>query len=199
MEENMGKSDWRVHNDFARGQGLQPSAPLARAFDFLSKGLNLKAADLGCGAGIDALAMHAKGWEVLAMDRDAQAVSRLQSIGLEGLEARVGQFERLLLPPLDLINASMALPFCAPDYFSGCWHAVVDSLANQKGYFCGHFFGVNDSWSTREYMNFVDRDILHSMFRDFDILWIDETEKDGKTLDGTNKHWHLFSVFARIS
>ena len=48
-------------------------------------------------------------------------------------------------------------------------------------------------------MTFIQRDALMNMLKDFDVLWHDETEKNGKTFSGMNKHWHLFSIVARRS
>lgn len=193
----MEQRQWKEHNDIAGAQNLQPSAPLARLFESLPDTRRFYAADLGCGAGTDTLAMLQRGWNVLAIDKDAESAGRLKGWKSDKLKVNVQSFEKLNLPPLDLVNASMALPFCEPAYFHHCWETICSSLSPQKGYFCGHFFGPNDSWATRSGMTFLHRDTLMTLFKDFTIRWFDETEQDGKTLAGSSKHWHLFSIVAR--
>lgn len=78
---------------------------------------------------------------------------------------------------MDLVNASFALPFCAPEMFDDLWQRLCESLA-EDGWFSGHFFGPNDDWASRGLT-------IH--------------RRDGKTAVGTLKHWHLFEVVARRS
>lgn len=194
---NIEEERWRKHNDLAKEQQLQPAAPLAQLLKFLPEGETLSAADLGCGSGTDTLAMLARGWEVLAIDQNEQAIDNLKQQNRPGLEVKVQQFERLWLPELDIVNASMALPFCDPAYFGQCWETIERALATNKGYFSGHFFGTLDSWADRTGMTFITWTELMRLFKDFKLIWIDEIEKDGKTLNGGTKHWHLFSVVAQ--
>jgi len=194
---NMEEERWRKHNDLAKEQQWQPSAPLAQLFGFLPHGNSLAAADLGCGSGTDTLAMLARGWEVLAIDQDEQAIDNLKRQNKQGLEVKVLEFEKLALPELDVVNASMALPFCDPAYFRQCWQTIEQALDTRKGYFSGHFFGTLDSWADRTGMTFLTWTELMRLFSGYKLIWIDEIEKDGKTLNGGTKHWHLFSVVAQ--
>ena len=188
---------WSEHNNFAKEKKLQPAAPLACLLAIIPEGGELVAADLGCGSGADTFALLARGWHVLAIDQDEKAIASLEQQNEKRLATAVQQFEKLNLPPLDFVNASMALPFCDPAYFGQCWQTIEHALASKKGYFSGHFFGHLDSWANRTGMTFLTRTELMGLFKDFNIIWLDEIEKDGKTLTGVTKHWHLFSVVAQ--
>ena len=68
-----------------------------------------------------------------------------------------------------------------------------------SGYFVGNFFGLNDSWnSSKEQMVFLSREQILDLFKNnFEILVLDEIEKDGKTALGKMKHWHIYNVIAK--
>lgn len=69
----------------------------------------------------------------------------------------------------------------------------------KDGYFVGNFFGLNDSWvKIKEQMVFLSKEQVLDLFKDsFEILEINEIEKDGKTGLGKMKHWHIFNVIAK--
>ncbi|PYF74323.1 methyltransferase domain-containing protein [Pedobacter nutrimenti] len=190
---------WKQHNDQFSKIKLPASAPLCQAFEHVEQRDNdFYAADLGCGSGIDTLAMLEKGWKVLAIDKDEASLENLKTTKSALLETQLQSFEKLNLPQLDLINASMSLPFCDPLHFNACWQSIRLSLKTQ-GFFCGHFFGPKDSWSSRPGMTFLTKAQLNALLKGFEILWMDEKEKEGKTLSGMIKNWHVFSVLARKS
>ncbi|HVU94708.1 MAG TPA: class I SAM-dependent methyltransferase [Puia sp.] len=152
--------------------------------------------DLGCGAGPDAVELVSRGWQVLAIDKDQRFVDRLREKDVNGpLTARVQQWENLSLPPADLVNASFSLPFCRPRYFLRCWNTIREAIL-PGGFFSGHFFGVHDEWSDRAAMTFHRKEDMFTLFRDFDLLRLEEIEEEG-TAAGLAKHWHLFAVVAR--
>ena len=68
------------------------------------------AIDLGCGAGRDTLEMLRRGWRILAIDKQPEAIEQVASVVppelLDRLEGRVAAFEDITtLPQADLINA----------------------------------------------------------------------------------------------
>jgi tellurite methyltransferase len=79
------------------------------------------AVDLGCGAGRDARELLRAGWRVLAIDREPAGLEALVAATpdeLRGhLETRVADLAEVEIPPCDLVNASLSLPFLAPDPF----------------------------------------------------------------------------------
>jgi trans-aconitate methyltransferase len=74
------------------------------------------AVDLGCGTGRDTVELLRRGWCVLAVDNQSEALARIRAnvptAHQEALETRLARFEDIELPAVDLVNASYSLPFC---------------------------------------------------------------------------------------
>lgn len=195
---------WKVHYDKVGKENHPPAYTLSQALVLMkSKGdLNeFKAIDLGCGNGVDTFAMLNEGLEVLAIDKESDSLLHIQkSIKTEHIPKvtfKNTSFESLKeLPSVDLVNATFSLPFCHPDKFENLWAVILKSI-NTKGYFCGHFFGVKDSWSSNNEMIFHDENAIKSLFEGFELLYFKETTKEGKTLSGKEKFWHVFHVVAQ--
>ena len=67
----------------------------------------------------------------------------------------------------------------------------------KDGYFVGNFFGVNDTWANRPNMTFFIKEEVIELFSSFEIINFKEIEKNGKTVLGVEKHWHVFNVIAK--
>ncbi|MGB3650604.1 MAG: class I SAM-dependent methyltransferase [Rivularia sp. (in: cyanobacteria)] len=158
------------------------------------------AVDLGCGEGRDTVELLRRGWDVIAIDGEQEAVTRLlkrPDINTELLQTRVATFENIDLPELlNLINASFSLPFCAPESFPDLWEKIVSSLL-RGGRFSGHLFGVRDSWAIDPNMNHHTRSDVESLLQAFDVELFNEEDRAGKTALGNEKHWHIFHIVAR--
>lgn len=109
------------------------------------------ALDLGCGTGRDSLFLLKKGWHVLAIDKQEEALCILsnrtpqESFHLLCLEQQ--EFEKLCFPDqVDLINASYSLAWCPPLQFPELWRKIVCQLS-LGGRFAGQFFGDRDAWA----------------------------------------------------
>jgi SAM-dependent methyltransferase len=179
------------HHDLASNKVLPPSQSLLEGLKHFNEPSS--AVDLGCGAGTDALYLVSQGWKVLAIDSDQSA---LDLIGSDTLSTSCQRFESLVLPSVQLVNASFAIPFCDPKHFESCWLTIIEALSS-NGLFCGHFFGVRDGWAGRTDMTTHTSGQLEELFAGFEVLWQLETEKDGQTLGGAAKHWHVYHVAAR--
>jgi tellurite methyltransferase len=162
----------------------------------------LFAVDLGCGTGRDTAELLRRGWRVLAIDAEAEAIQRLlgrgdlRSGGVARLVTQVARFEDARWPEADLINSSYALPFCPPNQFGAFWQRIVASLP-PGGRFSGQLFGDRDGWATEPDMSFQTRQDAEELVRGLDVEHFDEVEEDGETAVGDPKHWHLFHVVAR--
>ena len=158
------------------------------------------AIDLGCGAGRDTFYLLRRGWKVLAIDSQREAISRVRLNVLPKdrprLRTRIASFERTSLPKCDLVNASYSLPFCSPKRFRSVWRKIVTSI-RPGGRFAGHFFGINDEWASLSDMTFHSRRQTASLLRNFRIEKFQEKEWEGATSSGRKKHWHVFSVVAQ--
>jgi tellurite methyltransferase len=157
------------------------------------------AVDLGCGDGRDTVELLRRGWRVLAIDAEPQALERLlaRPIPMELLQTQQIRFEALNLPAgVDLINASFCLPFCPPASFPELWQKIVDALA-VGGRFCGQLFGDRDSWAAYPQRSHHTRRQLAELLSPFSVEFFEEEEHPGVTAIGDEKYWHIFHVVAR--
>ncbi|MGB6300718.1 MAG: methyltransferase domain-containing protein [Rivularia sp. (in: cyanobacteria)] len=158
------------------------------------------AVDLGCGDGRDTVELLRQGWNVIAIDGEQEAITRLlerSDINTQLLQTRIAQFENLELPPeVNLINASFSLPFCEPNYFPNLWNKIVSSLTT-RGRFSGQLFGDRDSWANDSTMNNHTLSDVKSLLQPFEIELLEEEDREGKTALGKEKHWHIFHIVAR--
>jgi tellurite methyltransferase len=158
------------------------------------------AVDLGCGDGRDTVEFLRRGWRVLAIDGEAEAITRLlkrhDSNG-QLLETLVSRFECVTLPnSVDMVNASFSLPFCLPEYFPELWEKITSSL-RAGGRFCGQLFGDRDSWAIFPTITHHTRQQIEGLLQPFEIERLEEEEHPGKTAIGENKYWHIFHIVAR--
>ncbi|MDG2614897.1 class I SAM-dependent methyltransferase [Thermoleptolyngbya sichuanensis XZ-Cy5] len=157
------------------------------------------AVDLGCGEGRDTVELVRRGWRVLAMDGEPEAIARLQSrpdlqaaLAELRLETHVQRFEQLILPAdLDLINASFCLPFCPPDQFPALWQTLTHAL-RPGGRMCGQLFGDRDSWAAYDHMTHLTRPQAEALLQSFTIEQFEEEAHPGTTALGEAKFWHIF-------
>jgi len=185
---------WRPWGRYFAVAGDDPRQTLLEALArFAAPGL---AVDLGAGTGRDTAELLRRGWRVVAIDHEAEAVERLRTLGagpeLEVLQAR---FEEADWPPCELVNASFALPFCPPEAFPALWEKIITSI-RPGGRFCGQLFGDHDDWAGSGVV-VQTRDELGALLAPFDVEFLDEFDGDGSTAVGTRKHWHVYHLVAR--
>lgn len=198
-----GTMDWSA---YYRRTGSRPPRPtvifaLDRFDAEPAEGPRL-AVDLGCGAGRDTVEILRRGWRVLAIDAQEDAIAQLiERIGpLPGardrLATRVQSFAdpELALPEADLVNASFTLPGCPPDRFPALWSTVVGCL-RPGGRFSGQLYGDRDSWTAKHPdMTFHARPDLDALLAPFRVEMLEEEETDSVTPRGEAKHWHIFHI-----
>jgi membrane dipeptidase len=156
------------------------------------------AVDLGAGTGRDTAELLRRGWSVIAIDGEREAIGRLlELVGGESprLETRVARFEDERWPQCDLVNASYALPLASPDAFDALWSRIVGSL-RPGGRFSGQIYGVNDEWAGTGVV-VKTRAELDEMLAAFEIEYLHEFDGDDSTAVGSRKRWHVFHVVAR--
>jgi SAM-dependent methyltransferase len=177
-----------------------PRRTLLDALTRFGEGEGRFAVDLGCGDGRDAVELLRRGWSVLAIDAEPQALERLaQRPDLPSertLTTRCERFEDAAWPTADFVNASFSLPLCPPARFPALWGKIVASLV-PGGRFAGQLYGDRDGWAGREGVSHIDRIGVLRLLKGFDIEMLDEEETDGVTPRGEAKHWHIFHIVAR--
>ena len=188
--------DWPAYNAAVAEQ--PPSDLLVQAVEtFAGEGTGPRhAVDLGCGHGRDALELLRRGWTVTAIDLTAESLDRLRTRA--GPDPRLttihAAMEDATWPHADLVNASRALPFCAPDRFDELWARIAASLA-PGGRFAGHLFGPKLSWASEVVTH--TREAALDLLAGFDVERFDERESDGTGALGRPQHTHAFFIVAR--
>jgi len=190
---------WREFYDAVADR--PPHETVIEALDrFDREGRRGLAVDLGCGDGRDAVEMLRRGWRVVAIDAEREAIERLRARTADmagaALVPVVASFEDAAWPRADLVNASFSLPFCAPERFDALWERVRGSI-RPGGRFTGQLFGDRDEWIVEKELTFHRREEAVALFEGFDLERFDEVEVDGQTATGDRKHWHVFHVVAR--
>lgn len=158
------------------------------------------AIDLGCGAGNDTIYLIQNDFNVLAIDSsdvEERIRSKLSDSEQNKLKFEIQTFESLKLPECNLIISNNSLSFCKRSCFYDMWKEICSSIKN-NGYFVGNFFGVNDEWNTENTdKTFLTKEEAIELFNDFEILKIQDIEKNRPTAEGQMKHWHSIEIIAQ--
>jgi SAM-dependent methyltransferase len=155
------------------------------------------AVDLGCGDGRETVELVRRGWRVLAIDGEPEAIERLRRRVEPGtVETAVARFEDAVWPDADLVNEGFSLPFCPPAHFGAVWRRIRGSLL-PGGRFSGQLFGDRDGWAGERGMTFHAAADAELLFDGLELERFEEVEVDGQTAVGDPKHWHVYHVVAR--
>ena len=185
--------DW--HNFYQITKDNPPSERLVKAVELL--GHSGEALDLGCGAGRDTRHLLACGFQVTAVDREAASLAMLANLQTARLHCVQSSFENFTFARYDLVNARFALPFMPAEHFSTVFDHIKTSL-KPDGIFVGQFFGVHDTWNAPENnMTFFTRAEALARLENLEVVEFEEEDHDGKTAEGTPKHWHVYHIIAR--
>ena len=187
---------WAAYYDKLRDR--PPRKTLMAALDaFGEPPPDALAIDLGCGAGRDIVEILRRGWRVVAVDSEPEALRQLEARNLPNITPVLARFEDVPLPlGVHLVNSSFALPLCEPARFHELWPRIVEALP-AGGRFSGQWYGPHDSWVGRPGMTFLGRDEAVALLDGFDLEMFEEEETDGTTPRGNPKHWHIFHIVAR--
>jgi SAM-dependent methyltransferase len=158
------------------------------------------AVDLGCGAGRDARELLASGWRVLAVDREPAAIEALESATAahhrDALETQVADLADVVVPPCHLVNASLSLPFLAPDAFWATWDRILGALP-VGGRFAAMLFGDRDGSAAEPDMTCLPAPEIRARLAGFEVEHWDDREEDTQTALGEPHHFHLVELVAR--
>jgi SAM-dependent methyltransferase len=190
---------WSEYYDKLRDR--PPRRTLVAALDaFGEVSAESLAIDLGCGDGRDIVEILRRGWSVVAVDAEPQALAKLAERDLPGAEKItpiVARMEDVPLPlGLKLVNSSFAMPLCEPERFHELWARIVEALP-AGGRFSGQWYGPHDSWVGRPGITFLERDAALTLLDGCDVEMFEEEEADSTTPRGKPKHWHIFHIVAR--
>lgn len=158
------------------------------------------AVDLGCGGGRDARELLKAGWRVLVVDREPAAIAFVEAATAAelraSLEGRVADLADVEIPPCDLVNASLSLPFLAPDAYWGTWERILAALP-VGGRFAALLFGDRDGSASDPSMTCPPPAAIRARLASFEIEhWVDR-EEDTTTALGEPHYFHIVEVVAR--
>lgn len=200
----------------AGNEGAPPREHLVRAVPHVTRPGGAgrpRALDVGCGPGREALFLARAGYEVVAFDPYPEMLERtralfaqepdgaalIERVALE--HATLEQFAQRLDPAsFDLVHAGFVLPFVLPQRFDACFESLVRGM-RQGAIFCGQFFGRDDEFirsAAAGTMSCHDRADLERLFQPFEMLDIEEVNRQGRVGRGREKWWHVFHVTARL-
>lgn len=192
-----GSTPGRWHAFYNATEGRAPRDILLEALKLFPRDYAGVAADIGFGTGNESLELVNRGWKVIAVDQEQEALDRLQKrSNASSLSLVKSSFEDLSLPPINLLHASYALPFCVPSKFKMMWTNIMGSLQN-GGVFAGHLFGKNDEWNTNSSITFHNKKDVETLLDGFEVFKLVEAEGDRQTATGRSKYWHTFEVIAK--
>lgn len=158
------------------------------------------AVDLGCGAGRDARELLRAGWRVIAVDREPGALKTLtaaagRALGAR-LETRVSDLATVEIAPCDLVNASLCLPFLAPEAYRATWGRIVAALARGSR-LSAMLFGDGDESASDPTMTCQTPERIRADLEGFEIEYWNVKLEDSKTALGEPRRLHLIEVVAR--
>jgi tellurite methyltransferase len=182
--------DWNAYAALTKGkpprQILTKAVPLVKAKE--------EALDLGAGALNDAQYLLSEGFaHVTALDKEPVAQAIADTLPPERFSYVISGVEDFNFPKekFDLVNAQFSLPFVQPEHFNAVWDSIGCSL-KPGGIFTGQLFGDRDEWVTNSDMTFQTKEQAEMLLSKFDIVTLQEEEKDKATAAGVMKHWHIF-------
>ena len=199
MTESERSKGWAAYYQQLRDR--PPRKTLTTALDaFGDAPADALVIDLGCGDGRDVIEELRRGWRVVAVDAEPEALKQLQARPLpDGCDVTpvLARLEEVPIPlGVHLVNSSFAMPLCEPQAFHRAWERIREALP-AGGRFSGQWYGPRDSWSDRPGMTFLSRDEALALREGFGLEMFDAEEADGVTPRGNAKHWHIFHIVAR--
>jgi len=158
------------------------------------------AVDLGCGAGRDTRELLRRGWRVLAVDGEPDAIAALRDATpaedvarLETAVADIGAFE---LPRCDLVVASVSLQFLDAAAYATVFERMAAALP-AGGRFAGYLYGDKDEAADDPAYTCPSAARIRELLAGFEIELWSEREEDGHMALGDPHHLHLIEVIAR--
>ena len=174
----------------AEGSAAEEAATIGRWF----------AVDLGCGAGRDTRELLRRGWRVLAIDREPAAIETLEAAtdpaDRDRLSTLVADLATVELPPCDLVNASVSLPFLGHADYDAVLARIVAAV-RPGGRFAAMLYADRDASAGEPDMTCPPVAAIRAALPGFEFEEWSEREEDGQTALGDPHHFHLVEFVAR--
>ena len=194
MNENLNWPEFQ-----RRTLDIRPRRMLTKALEYFGD-FSGYAVDLGCGSGIDTIALAERGWKVYAVDSTPDGfeniMSKLKESARSNVECVPGRFEDMIIPEADLIYSSFSIPFCKADTFDDFWNRIVKAV-KPAGRFAGNLFGEKDEWAGLPDVTVITKERAEELFVDFETEYFREFYSEGPAVLTPTKMWHLFEIVAK--
>jgi tellurite methyltransferase len=197
----MAEADTSAWTNFHQAAlGRPPRELMIRALNFFkaegrSPGV---AVDLGCGSGPDTAELLRRGWQVHAVDAEAEGLRMLRETIPAQATARLHTYAQKVtdfaFPRCDFVWGSFAYPFCASHGWPQLLERITEALV-PGGRIAGDLFGERHAWAAEEgVMVLTERQARNSLqalaLEAFDI-------EDGLRVSGGQvTAWHAFGLIA---
>lgn len=186
--------------DYFESMSRMPRHPL---YDVLDRYLPAggQALELGCGYGHGVQHLLACGFEVWATDIQGQALrgvfERTPAERRPRIHTRVADIARMAFEPnaFDVVVAAFCLFFVPKEALDRKWPEIGTAI-RPDGLLMGQLLGPRDDWAAQGYTTHT-RSEVQALLEPFEVLHLEEAERDGATSTGTKKHWHVFHFVVR--
>ncbi|MCL1829361.1 MAG: class I SAM-dependent methyltransferase [Oscillospiraceae bacterium] len=194
MNENMNWPEFQK-----RTLDMQPRRMLAKVLEYYGD-FSGYAVELGCGSGMDTVALAERGWKVFAVDSTPDGfeniMQKLPEDKRQNVECVKGNFEDIVLPEADLVYSSFSIPFCRAEAFASFWGEIVRAI-KPGGRFAGNLFGDKDEWAGLPGVTVITKDMTDGLFSGFETEYFREFYSEGPAVLTASKMWHLFEIVAK--
>ena len=189
---NRESSDWSNYYDAMLDKPLHPH--YAKLDPHLPAGG--EALDLGCGVGQGVVHLAEMGFHVTAVDGEQKALDHLQKRLPKNanVELVCSTFQDFEPGRYDVVVAHFSLFFLPRSDFEAFWPRLVAAV-KPGGLLSMQFLGKNDQWADQ--CTTHTRQEVDQHLSPFEVLFLQEVEREGETAAGNPKHWHVFHVVAR--
>ncbi|MET7534408.1 class I SAM-dependent methyltransferase [Streptomyces goshikiensis] len=193
-----GPQSGRAQSYAALRPARGPSSLVLDALELLGR-RHGRALDIGAGPLSDARHLLRAGFDVDAVDPDAETLRCAMRLGNSRLTVIPRDIREAGIPAgrYDLVLAVHVLPFLPRRDLPGVVAAIQAGLT-EGGLFCCTFFGVNDSWARwGRPMTFLTPPEVHGLCTGLQSVVVTEREYEGHDAHGRPKHWHIVRAIMR--
>lgn len=147
--------------------------------------------DLGCGSGVDSLAMRDAGFFVHAIDGELEAIKLLENKHrIFPVHQNIENFEFSTI--YHIVVAWNSLPFLKKKDAKKVIEDIKKSLL-PGGIFVFSLFGKHDGFvKNKKAISFSFKELM-SQLKGFNMVHFSEKEEEYLSVAGEMKHWHLFT------
>jgi SAM-dependent methyltransferase len=175
----------------------KPWPLVLEAISYVKSPIGKHALDLGCGGGVDTIALSNAGFIVDAIDSEPTASNIFKNnpdISSDSVKLIIKPMEHFDFSNknYDFVVAWNSLPFIKKEDAMELIKSVINSL-NSGGVFVFSVFGENDGFVKEGKACVFYKDELIVLLDGMTPLHFEEIERGGHTASGEIKHWHFFT------